>query len=111
MAIPHARSGEPVSVGPLGPRLCEHVSSALFKADDLEVMRVVLPAGKALPEHEVPGECTLQCIEGRLRVDCDGLARELAAGELLFLGRGVRHGVLALQDASALVTIALKPDD
>ncbi len=46
MAIPHASSGEPVDVRPLGAALADTRNSALFKGRDLEVMRLVVPVGK-----------------------------------------------------------------
>ena len=60
MAIPHASSGEPIDVQPLGARLSGEKSIALFKSAQLEVVRMVLLAGKAMPVHQVPGEITLQ---------------------------------------------------
>ena len=108
MAIPHASSGQAVDVGPLGARLGQEKTLALFKAQDLEVMRLVLAAGKSLPPHRVPGEITIQCIEGALDVSVDGQSHVLHAGQLLYLAGGVTHGVLALQDCSALVTVALR---
>ncbi len=67
MAIPHAQSGQVIDVRPLGPSLADERTVALFKTDDLEVMRLVLTAGKSLPPHKVAGEITIQCIEGKNR--------------------------------------------
>lgn len=108
MALPHAQPGQAIDVRPLGGALSGTTSAALFKSDDLEVIRLVLPAGKSLPPHKVAGEITVQCIEGRIDVGAEGRSHVLAAGELLYLRGGVMHGVLALEDASALVTIALR---
>lgn len=108
MAIPHAQPGQAVDVGPLGARLAQARTVALFKSVDLEVMRLVLRAGEALPPHRVPGEITVQCIEGALDVTAEGRSHVLQAGQLLYLPGGVTHGVTALQDASALVTVALR---
>ena len=69
----------------------------------------VAARGKSLPPHRVPGEITIQCIEGRLEVSTPDGRHPLAAGQLLYLERDVEHGVQAIDDASALVTIALKP--
>lgn len=107
MAIPHAHPGQAVDVRPLGPRLAHEKSNALFKSADLEVMRLVLLAGHSLPPHRVPGEITVQCIEGCIDVTADGSSQVLHAGQLLYLAGGVTHGVTALQDSSALVTVAL----
>lgn len=108
MAIPHAQPGQTVDVSPLGPRLPGERTSALFKTESLEVMRLVLGAGKALPPHKVAGEITIQCIEGRIDVTCEGRSHVLGAGELLYLSGHAMHGVVALEDSSALVTIVLK---
>ncbi len=108
MAIPHAQPGQIVDVGPLGARLAEQKTHAIFKSEDLEVMRLVLLAGQSLPPHRVPGEITVQCMEGALDVTADGRSHVLKAGQLLYLRGDVLHGVTALEDASALVTVALK---
>lgn len=108
MALPHASPGEARDVLPFGPGLPDHKTHALFKSTDLEVMRLVLMAGQSLPPHKVAGEITVQCIEGELAIRADGRSHALTAGQLLFLPAGQVHDVTARQDASALVTIALK---
>ncbi len=108
MALPHASAGQSIDVQPLGQHLAGAKTVALFKAQDLEVMRLVLQAGKSLPPHQVAGEITIHCIEGVLDVSIDGRSHVLRAGQLLFLSGGALHGVTALADASALVTIALR---
>jgi len=55
MALPHAQSGQIIDVNPLGSRLRSTVSTALFKAEDLEVIRLVLLAGKEMRPHRVSG--------------------------------------------------------
>jgi quercetin dioxygenase-like cupin family protein len=107
MAIPHALPGQVVDVSPLGERLAQERTIALFKSDDLEVMRLVLRAGKSLPPHKVAGEITIQCVEGAMSVAAEGVERVLRAGQLLHLRGNVVHAVRALEDASALVTVVL----
>jgi quercetin dioxygenase-like cupin family protein len=109
MAIPHLRSGQTVNIQPLGSRLLTEKTVALFKSDELEVIRLVLLTGKSLPPHSVPGEITIQCIEGRIDVPVEGTSHVLGAGQMLFLSANVVHGVMALEDSSALVTIVLSP--
>ena len=107
MAIPHARSGQIVDIHATDGTLPSAKSFALFKSDQLEVMRVVLPAGKVFPPHRVAGEITVQCLEGRIDFSVEGVSQELRAGQLLHLEGGVLHGLVGIEDSSALVTLVL----
>lgn len=109
MAIPHAEPGDVIDVRPLGPALAGARSHALFKSNDLEVIRLVLRTGQGLPPHGVSGEITLQCLEGRVSFSCAAGLRELAAGELVHATRNELHGLRALEDSSLLLTIVLQP--
>ena len=108
MAIPHSQPGDVIDVRPLGPALAGTRSHALLKSGDLEVIRIVLPAGQDMPPHAVAGEITLQCLEGRAEVTCAAGVRELAAGQLIHMSGGDVHGLRAIENASLLLTIALK---
>lgn len=108
MAIPHATSGQPIDIRPLGPELPSARTVALFKTDELEVIRLILPAGRSVPPHKVPGEITIQCLEGKVEVTSEGRIQILHAGQLLYLSGGVLHSLVGIEDASALVTIVLR---
>jgi len=108
MALPHAQSGQIVSVRPLGERLPEAVSTALLKAGQLEVIRVVLPTGRSMKEHQVPGEATVQCIEGVVEFASDGAVQQLHPGDFVHLAPRALHSLTAVRPASLLVTICLR---
>jgi len=107
MAIPHAASGQLINVQPLAEKLSEARTVALFKSDELEVMRLIVPAGKTVPSHQVKGEITVQCLEGEVAFTADGQTQAMKAGQLLWLAGGVPHGLTAVRDASLLVTLHL----
>lgn len=107
MAQPHAKPGEIIDVRPLGLRLAGAVSTALFKSDELEVARLVLHTGKELPEHKVPGEITVQCLEGAVAFTAYGKTQLLQAGELIHLEGGEPHSLKAIEDSSLLLCISL----
>lgn len=107
MALPHPEPCQPIDIRPLGDQLDSAQSVALFKSEQLEVMRVVLKAGKSLPSHHVSGEVTVQCIEGRLDVMVTAGARTLEPGQMLYLPAQEEHALHALEDSSALVTVVL----
>jgi len=108
MAMLHAKSGETIDIRPLGQRLKESVTSTLVKTAALEVLRLVLPAGTKINRHQVPGEITVQCLEGELIFDAGGVDRDLTAGQMLFLEGGTPHALRAITDSSVLVTIVLE---
>ena len=108
MALPHALSGEVVDVQPYGTHIEAAQSVALFKAGQLEVMRLVLQVGQRMPSHHVVGEITLHCLEGSVQVEVGGEHHCLPAGHLMYVAGSVPHALEAPQQASSvLVTIAL----
>ncbi|TAM01355.1 MAG: cupin domain-containing protein [Paraburkholderia sp.] len=110
MAIPHATPGEPFDVRPLGNALKDAKSTTLIRGNQLEVIRLVLPAGKHVSEHQAPGEVTVQCVEGLVRFIVKGEPRTMHAGDMLLLEAGTPHALEALDSASLIVTIRLATD-
>jgi quercetin dioxygenase-like cupin family protein len=108
MAIPHAQPIEPVSVFPLGERLATAQTTTLVKTDALELIRLVLPAGKKIDQHEVPGEITLQCLEGKVHFRGETSECELTAGQLIYVPGSEAHSLRAEIDSSLLLTILLR---
>ena len=106
MSIPHAKPGEVIHL-PLGAALGSSKTTTLVKTSGLELIRLVLPAGKEIPTHKAPGEITVQCLEGRVAFTADGKTQELTAGQLLYLSAGEPHAVKAIEESSLLVTLLL----
>lgn len=109
MAQPRIQPGQVASVSPLGAQLANAKTTALFKGQQLEVVRIVLAAGKTLREHSAPGEITVLCIEGRIEFTTPHAVQVMAAGDFLYLPPGEPHALLALEDSSVLVTICIAP--
>jgi quercetin dioxygenase-like cupin family protein len=106
MAIPHAKSGEVISIRPLGTDLAHARTATLVKTEAFEIIR--LAAGKDIPDHRAPGEITVQCLEGRVTFTAEGKSQALEAGQLLYLGKSIPHSLHGVEDASVLVTILLR---
>lgn len=103
MALVHAKSGQVISVAPLRETLAESRSSAILKSEQLEIIRSILHAGKRVHEHQVPGELTLQCIEGKVEFSVGGRTQVMVPGDLVHLGPKVAHSLHALADSSMLL--------
>ena len=89
---------------PLGTAIDASASGTLLKSSGLELIRLVITAGKEIPAHRVPGEITVQCIEGHVAFQHDGHALELRAGDLLYLCPQETHALRGLTDSTVLVT-------
>ena len=91
MAIPHAQPGEVIDVHALAGTLALSKTTTLIKTPYVEVIRMVLPAGKVISEHKAPGEIIVQCLEGRMTVRTMGQEKELQSGSMLFLSAKEPH--------------------
>lgn len=109
MALTHAQSGEVIDVRPFGSTLARESTRTLVKTDNLEVVRLVMRSGKAYKGHQVPGEITVLCLEGRCTFTTGGATRDLEPGHLIYLAGGEEHALLAAEDCSVLLTILLAP--
>ena len=107
MAIPHAKPGEVVDVRPLGSALASSQTMTLVRAEQVEVIRLVVPAGMDIAEHKAKGEIVVQCLEGRVAFTAFGKTQNLEAGRLLYLPGREPHSVKGIEDASLLLTILL----
>jgi quercetin dioxygenase-like cupin family protein len=92
---------------PLGERVTTTPTMALVKSSQLEIMRLVLTAGRSVPEHHVAGEITIQCLEGEVEIMAHGKTSVLTGGDLMFLAGGEPHALLAVKDSALLVTVVL----
>lgn len=104
---PGPRRAGVINVRPLGPWLGGARATALLEGEGLEVVRLVVPRGKAVAPHTTRGEATVQCLEGRVAFTADGVTHELGVGDLLHLRANQPHSIRGIDDASLLMTIAL----
>ena len=109
MTTTRAQPGDLIDIQPLGQQLADHKTESLLKTDQLEVIRLVLPRGKSLAEHQAPGDITVQCLEGRISFTCLGKTQTLAPGRLLSLLAGQPHALEACENSTVLLTICRSP--
>ena len=105
MATASVPQGELIDIRPLGEALVGSNSVTLVRSDHLKVLRLVLPAGKQIPEHRAPGEITVQCLEGAVKFGTGTGVKLMRAGDMLFLLGGEPHWLEAVESASVLVPL------
>jgi len=108
MALQHAASGDRIPLQRGDDDIAHFTSVALAMTDHMELIRLVLPKERAMPEHKVDGEMTLLCLEGEVVCAAHGKNTVLRPGEMLYLLGGEPHSLSANEDAVALLTILLK---
>lgn len=107
MALQHAVSGERIALQRGDDDIAHFTSIALVKTEHMELIRLVLPKEKPMPEHRVEGEMTLLCLEGEIAFDAHGRTTILRPNEMVYLAGGEPHAIRANKDAVGLLTILL----
>lgn len=108
MALNHAKSGEIVNLLH-SPQASEPVSQALVSVPRLELMRLVLKAGKTVPSHAVAGPITIYCHQGSIKVQVENAWQTMHDNDLMYLEGDAAHALQALSDSVVLVTIFRMP--
>jgi quercetin dioxygenase-like cupin family protein len=107
MAIPHSNSGQLIDLGipddsPIEPKI---TATALVKTSNLDVVRLVIPAGKDMANHTAPGDITVQCLKGAIDFTAGDRHYNLTPGRMLYLTAGTVHALHGVEDSVVLVTI------
>lgn len=105
MAQPHAESNQVVNLLADWPAS----TTAVLKAESLEVIRLALPAGTRMPRHAAPGELTLFGVSGCMSLVLDDRSLSIGPGDFVHLKAGEPHAVEAHEDARVLLTLSLRP--
>lgn len=108
MALEHAK---PLEVIALHARDGMHISTSLIRTPQLQLLRLVLPPGHALPHHQVPGEATIHCLAGEAGISTRVASLRLVAGSVVLVPAGEPHDVHARgeQGCVLLVTVTMQP--
>lgn len=69
---------------------------------------IAMTAGRALAEHDNPGDATILVLSGRVRLTAGTVSWEGREGDLLLIP-AARHSLLAIEDATVLLSAASKP--
>ena len=111
MALPHAQLLDIIDISPLGTALKDAVSTSLLKTERIQLLHLVLPARRDIPQHHVDDECTVQCLEGDVDLHWPGGVRRLAPSQLVVLPAGQPFSLNARADSALLVTLLLHGGD
>lgn len=105
MALHHAAPGEIINLADPKQQAPQDASTALFRTDDIEVIRRVLLPGKAVPSHELKGDLTLQCLTGAAKLTAHGKTQVIPAGHLALVTACEPYSLAADDESIVLMTI------
>jgi quercetin dioxygenase-like cupin family protein len=108
MATHHASPGEIVDLATWAQDVPNEKTKVIVKTDEMELVRLVLSAGKEFADHKVSGPCVIHCITGEIECPAMGATKALTSGQLLYLMPGEPHSVKAIADSVVLLTIIFK---
>jgi quercetin dioxygenase-like cupin family protein len=112
LALPHAHPLDVIDLPRVGPDADRAISRSLIKTETLQLLHLVLRAGREQPDHHVDDACTVQCLDGEVDVLMpDDVRRVLRPGQLVVLPGRQRHALRARADSSLLVTLLLHHGD
>lgn len=84
---------------------CLPSGTTLVKEADLRIVLMALKAGAGLKEHSASGPVSIQGIHGVLHVHLQDQEFALEPGHLISVESGIHHDIVAIEDASFLLTI------
>lgn len=108
MATHHAKPNEVVDLETWAEDMPEEKTKIVLRTEDMEVARLVMPAGKIFKEHKVTGPITVHCIKGAVEFEASGVIQDLKSGQLVYLLPGEPHSLTATVDSIILLTIVFK---
>jgi len=109
MATHHASPSEIVDLETWSQDLPGEHAKAIVKTPEMELARLVFPAGGEFPNHKVSGPIVVHCIKGEIEFVAMGATRILKTGQLVYLMPDEPHSIRAIADSVVLLTIIFKP--
>ena len=108
MATHHASPSEIVDLETWAQDLPNEHAKTIVKTREMELARLVFPAGGEFPNHKVSGPIVVHCIKGEIEFTAMDATRILKPGQLLHLMPDEPHSLRAITDAVVLLTIIFK---
>lgn len=108
MATHHASPAEVVDLDTWARDMPSEQTKAIVKTDEMELARLVIPAGRDIPTHKVTGPIIVHCINGTIELTAMGKTQILLPNQLLYLMPDEPHLVKAVEDSVVLLTIIFK---
>jgi quercetin dioxygenase-like cupin family protein len=105
MATLHAAPGELIDIRPFDDMLRQATSTTLARTEHLDFFRLMLAAGKKLPQQQLDSVITIQCIEEAIGFEVHGHSQLMRPDTMLFFSPGEPHSLESREDSSVLVTM------
>ena len=108
MATHHASPSEIIDLETWAQDLPKEHAKTIVKTHEMELARLVFPAGGEFPNHRVSGPVVIHCVKGEIELTAMEATRILKPGQLLYLMPDEPHSLRAITNAVVLLTIIFK---
>ena len=108
MATHHAEPGKVVDLETWASDLPDEKTKVIIKTNELELVRLVIPAGKVIPRHKVSGPVVIHCLYGEIFVNVKGKSTDITTGQLIYLNPGEPHSLRSVSESIVLLSIIFK---
>lgn len=105
MAEPIAQPGHAVFLHSLTATDKASRKTTLVKTPQVELIQLIVPAGRDVPTHQAQGEVVVHCLEGRVSLLALEKTYDLQSGQLLHLSCDDQFSIRGIDDASVLLTL------
>ena len=85
------------------------VSRTLAATPGVVITLFAFDEGEEISAHTAPGDALVQVLDGRVKIDIDGVVIEAENGESVVMPRDVPHALYALTPFKMLLTVVKKP--
>ena len=82
-------------------------SITVFHTDGMRIVLIALHAGAEMKKHKSEGIISIQVLDGLMEFKTDARGTKLSTGNMVTLHENIPHSVLAVEDTTFLLTMAV----
>jgi quercetin dioxygenase-like cupin family protein len=105
MPEPVVQPGRAVFVHSLAATEETSRKTTLVKTPQVELIQLIVPAGRDVRTHQAQGEVVVHCLEGRVSLFALEKTYDLQSGQLLHLSCDDQFSIRGIDDASVILTL------
>jgi len=83
----------------------KHNAITLMKSEMMRIVLIAIHKGNEMKMHQSDGPISLQILEGKLKFIAEDMPVVLTKGQLITLHENIKHGLIAIEETTFLLTM------